>query len=143
MTIWKCIGDVVPTVTIKTYTNQKPCIDRDIHAKLKAQTITFNHGKVTGNMGEYKQCSYSLCKVIKHKQEKHQYRDKVESQFNGSDMRRMWQDLQIINDYKGKIGHVAYTVLLPDKLNTFVRFEDNTVPLTQPATKDCGPPSPC
>ena len=29
--------------------------------------------------------------------------------------------------------------LLPDKLNTFYsRFEDNTVPPTRPATKDCG-----
>ena len=36
--------------------------------------------------------------------------------------------------------HVADTnVLLPDKLNTFfARFEDNTVPPTWPATKDCG-----
>jgi hypothetical protein len=30
-------------------------------------------------------------------------------------------------------------VLLPDKLNTFfAHFEDNTVPPTLPATKDCG-----
>ena len=31
--IRKCIGDVVPTVTIKTYSNQKPWIDG---SKLKA-----------------------------------------------------------------------------------------------------------
>ena len=51
---------VVPTVTIKTYPNQKPWIDVNICAKLNAWTIIFNHGKVTGNMAEYKQCSYSL-----------------------------------------------------------------------------------
>jgi hypothetical protein len=78
--ISKCIGDVVPTVTIKTVPNQKPRIDGIICAKLKARTATFNHGKVTGNMTDYKQCSYSLCKAIK--QAKRQYRDKVESQFN-------------------------------------------------------------
>jgi hypothetical protein len=49
--IRKCIGDVVPKVTIKTYPNPpKMWIDGSIIPKLKARTITFNHGKVTGNM---------------------------------------------------------------------------------------------
>ena len=87
-------------MTTKTYPNQKPWIDGSIKAKLKVLTTAFNHGKVTGNMAEYKQCSYSLCKAIK--QAKHQYRDKVESQFNGSDTRGMWQGLQSITDYNKK-----------------------------------------
>ena len=89
-------------------------------------------------MAEYKQCSYSLRKAIK--QAKRQYRDKVESQFNGLDMRPMWQGLQTITDYKRKTSHVASTdILLSDRLNTFfARFEDSTVPLMRPATKDCG-----
>jgi hypothetical protein len=47
---------------------------------------------------------------------------------------------QSITDYKKKTSHVAdINVLLPDKLNNyFARFEDNTVPLTWPATKACG-----
>ena len=85
--IRKCIGDVVPTVTIKTFPNQKLWIDGSILTKLKAQTTAFSHGKATRNMTEYKQCSYSLRKAIKHA--KRQYRDKLEAQFNGSDMRRM------------------------------------------------------
>jgi hypothetical protein len=48
--ISKCIGDVVPTATIKTFPNQKPWIDGSIPAKLKAQTTAFNQGKATGNM---------------------------------------------------------------------------------------------
>ena len=89
-------------------------------------------------MDKYKQCSYSLRKEIK--QEKRQYRDKVESQFEDSDTKHMWQGLQTITDYKGKASHVVDTnVLLPDKLNTFFAcFEDNTVPPTRPTTKDCG-----
>ena len=63
--IRKCIGDIVPTVTIKTYPNQKLWIDGSIRVKLKARTTTFNHGKVDGNMVEYKQCSYSLHNAIK------------------------------------------------------------------------------
>ena len=72
--IRKCIEDVVPTVTIKTYPNQRPWTDGSTHTKLKAPTITtFNLGKMTGNMVEYKQCSYSLLKAIKLA--KCQYRD--------------------------------------------------------------------
>ena len=102
------------------------------------QNTDFNHGKATGNMTEYKQCSYSLHKAIK--QAKRQYRDKVESQFNSSNMRSMWQGLQSITDYKTKTSPVAdFDVLLSNKLNNFfARFEDNTVPLTWPATKACG-----
>ncbi|CDR18153.1 unnamed protein product [Oncorhynchus mykiss] len=91
-----CVEDVVPIATIKTFPNQKPWIDGSIRVKLKAQTTAFNQGKVTRNMTEYKQCSYSLRKAIK--QAKRQYRDKVESQFNGSDTRGMWQGLQSITD---------------------------------------------
>ena len=89
--IRKYIGDVVSTVTFKSYPNQKLWIDGSIRAKLKARTTAFNHGKATGNMAEYKYSSHSLRKAIK--EAKYQYRDKVESQFNGSDTRRMWQGL--------------------------------------------------
>jgi hypothetical protein len=52
----------------------------------------------------------------------------------------MWPGLQTITDYKGKTSQVEDTdALLSDKLNTFFpRFEDNTVPPTRPAPKDCG-----
>ena len=55
-------------------------------------------------------------------------------------MRQIWESLQTIMDYKKKTSPVEDPdVLLPDKLNNyFARFEDNTVPLTWPATKACG-----
>jgi hypothetical protein len=135
--IRKCIGDVVPAVTIKTYPNQKPWIDRSIHAKQKVRTTAFDQGKKTGNMEECKS-GYSLHKAIK--QAKRWYRDKVESQFNSSDTRWMWQGLQIITDYKRKTSYVVETdILLLDRLNTFfARFKYNTMPPTRPAIKDCG-----
>ena len=68
--------DVIHSVTIKTFPNQKPWIDGSIRAKLKARTTAFNHGKATANMTEYKQCSYSHRKTIK--QAKREFRDKVE-----------------------------------------------------------------
>ena len=88
-------------------------------------------------MSEYIQCSYSLRKAIA--QAKRQYRDRVESQFNGSDTRGMWQGLQSITDYKRKTSPVAdHNVLLPYKQNLFAHVEDNTVPLTWSATKTYG-----
>ena len=121
----------------KMWCNQKPWIDGSIRSKLKARTTAFNYGKVTGNITEYKQCNYSLHKAIK--QAKRQYRDKVESQFNGSDTRRMWQGLQSIIDYKENQPVADTDFLLPDKLNNFIaRFEDNTVQLIRPATKARG-----
>ena len=77
--------------------------------------------------------------LIRHSQ-RHYNREKVESQFNGSDTRGMWQGLQSIMEYKKKTSPVADPiVLLPDKLNNFfAHFEDNTVPPTRPATKTCG-----
>jgi hypothetical protein len=68
--ISKCIGDAVPTASIKTFPNQKPWTDGSIGAKLKA-----HQGKVTRNMTKYKQCSYSLRKAMK--QAKRQHREKV------------------------------------------------------------------
>jgi hypothetical protein len=50
--IRKCIEDVVLTLKIRIYPNQKPWIDGSICAKLKAGTTAFNHDKVTGNMDE-------------------------------------------------------------------------------------------
>jgi hypothetical protein len=37
----KCIDDVVPTVTVRTYPNQKPWITGNICTELKARPATF------------------------------------------------------------------------------------------------------
>ena len=60
--IRKCIGDVILTDNYnlpKTKT-----VNRWQHSR-KARTTAINHSKVTGNMVEYKQCSYSLHQAIK------------------------------------------------------------------------------
>ena len=57
-------------MTIKTYPNQKPWIDRGIRAKLKVRTTAFNHGKLTGNMIKYKHSSYAFRKASKQAKHK-------------------------------------------------------------------------
>jgi hypothetical protein len=37
----KCIDDVVPTVTVSTYPNQKPWITGNIHPELKGKAVAF------------------------------------------------------------------------------------------------------
>jgi hypothetical protein len=62
----------------------------------KGRTTAFNPSKVTGNMVEYKQCSYSFRKTIKQA-----------------------QCLSLYYDGLPRENHITDTeVLLPDKLNT-------------------------
>ena len=95
----KCIeDDVVPTGTVCTYPNQKTWITGNILTELKAGAATF---KVRDSNPEaYKKTRYAFRRNIK--QEKRQYRTKIESYYTGSDVRPMWQGLQTITDYKGK-----------------------------------------
>ena len=66
-------------------------------------------------------CSGCVARValrLTIKQEKRQYRTKIESYYTGSDARRMWQGLQTITYYKGKhIHELPSDTSLPDELN--------------------------
>jgi hypothetical protein len=122
--ISKCIGDVVHSVIIKTYPNQKPWIDGSIRAKLKARTIAFNHGKPTRTMTEYKQCNYTLCKAIKL--ENSQYRDKVVT------IQRLIHDTYVV---RSAVNHRLQKQNQPRHGHR--RLAHNALSLTRPATKAC------
>ena len=92
----KCIDDVVPTVFVRTYPNQKPWITGNIRTELKGRAAAFKERD--SNPEAYKKSRYALRRTIK--QAKRQY--KIESYCADSDFRRMWQGLQTITDYKGK-----------------------------------------
>jgi hypothetical protein len=54
----KCINDIIPTVTVRTYPNQKPWITGSICTELKARVTTF---KVRDSNPEaYKKYRYAL-----------------------------------------------------------------------------------
>ena len=55
----KCIDDVVPTVTVCTYPNQKPWITGNIRMELKARAAAFK--ELDTNPDTYKKSRYSLC----------------------------------------------------------------------------------
>ncbi|KAM9432956.1 uncharacterized protein ACWYII_016820 [Salvelinus alpinus] len=117
----KCIEDVVPTVTVHTYPNQKPWITGNIRTELMGRAAAF---KVRDSNPEAdKKSCYALRRTIK--QAKRQYRAKIESYYTGSDARQMWQGLQTITDYKGKHSHeLPSDTSLPDELiHFYARFE--------------------
>jgi hypothetical protein len=73
----KCINDVVPTVTERTYPNQKPWITGNILTELKGRAAAFKERD--SNPDAYKKSRYALRPTIK--QVKCQYRTKIESYY--------------------------------------------------------------
>ena len=114
--IIKCNNDVIPTVTVRTYPNQKPWITGNIRMELKARTAACKERET--NPPAYKKSCYALRRTIK--QAKRQYRIKTESYYTSSDAHRMWQGLNTITDYKGKPRReLPSDASIPDELNSF------------------------
>ena len=70
----KCIKDVVPTVPVHIYPNQKPWIKGNIRTELKGKASTFK--KQDSYSEVYKKSRYALRRTIK--QAKRLYRTKIE-----------------------------------------------------------------
>ncbi|XP_034454827.1 uncharacterized protein LOC117769796 [Hippoglossus hippoglossus] len=104
------------------YIGQKPWINGDVHAKLKARTDAY----ISGDLEEYRKSRYALRSAISSA--KRHYRDKVESHYKGSNTRNMWAGLKTISDYKAKTSSAdVVSASLPEDLNTFyARFERNS-----------------
>ncbi|KAI4891143.1 hypothetical protein NFI96_005363 [Prochilodus magdalenae] len=115
--ISKCTDDIVPKINVRTFPNQKPWIN-----------TAYN----TGDLESYKKARYDLQRTIRLA--KRNYRDRVESNYRGSDLRRMWNGLRAITDYKGGgICDMGLSSSLADELNAhYARFEANNA---APATK--------
>jgi len=69
-------------------------------------------------MDEYKAASYGLQRAVKDT--KRRYRDRVETQMEQRNTRRIWQELQTITDYRGRSpSTVSADASLEDDLNSF------------------------
>jgi hypothetical protein len=56
--ISKCTNNVIDTVTIRTYPNQKPWITGNIRTELKARIVAFKEWDI--NLDAYKKSRYNL-----------------------------------------------------------------------------------
>ncbi len=113
------------TVTIRTFSNQKPWMDRSIRVAVNHRTAAYNAGLLSGNMSEYKASCYALRCAIRAA--KLRYRERIESHFQLNDSRCMWQGLKTIcSSGNNSSAEVRADPLLAEELNTFYgRFECN------------------
>ncbi len=124
------------TVTIRTFSNQKPWVHRTIRDAVNHRTATYNAGLLSGNMSEYKASCYALRRAVRAT--KLRYRERIESHFQHvslNDSRRMWQGLKTIcSSGNNSSAEVRADPLLAEELNTFYgRFECNggaTLPIS-------------
>ncbi len=113
------------TVTIRTFSNQNPWVDRTIRDAVNHRTAAYKAGILSGNMSEYKASCYALKRAVRAA--KRQYRERIESHFQLNDSRRMWQGLKTIcSSGNNSSAEVKADPLLAEELNTFYgRFECN------------------
>ncbi len=67
------------TVRIRTFSNQKPWVDRTICDVVNHHTAAYNAGILSGNMSEYKTSCYTLTRAVRAA--KRRYRERIESHF--------------------------------------------------------------
>ncbi len=120
------------TMTVRTFPNQKPWVDRTIRAAVNKHTAAYNEALLSGNMSEYKASCYALRRAVRAA--KLRYREIIESHFQLNDSRRMWKGLRTICAFGNKSSaEVRADPLLADELNTFYgHFECNGGSATLP-----------
>ncbi len=113
------------TVKIRTFSNQKPWVDRTIRDAVNHRTAAYNASILSGNMSEYKASCYTLRRAVRAA--KRRYRERIESHFQLNDSRRMWQGLKTLCfSGNNSSAEVRADPLLAEELNTFYgRFECN------------------
>ncbi len=123
--VYMLTDQATETVTIRTFSNQKPWVDRTIRAAVNQRTAAYNAGLLSGNMSDYKASCYALRRAVRAA--KLRYRERIESHFQLNDSRRMWQGLKTIcSSGNNPSAEVRADPLLAEELNTFNgRFECN------------------
>ncbi len=113
------------TITVRTFPNQKPWVDRSIRDAVNKRTAAYNEALLSGNMSVYKASCYALRRAVSAA--KHRYKERIESHFQLNDSRRMWQGLRTICAFGNKSSaEVSADPSLAEQLNTFYgRFDCN------------------
>ncbi len=120
-------------VTIRTFSNQKPWVDRTIRDAVNHRTAAYNASPLSGNMSEYKASCYALRRAVRAA--KLRYRERIESHFHLNDSRRMWQGLKTIcSSGNNSSAEVRADPLLAEELNNLLwaAFECNGGSVTLP-----------
>ncbi len=117
--VYMLTDQATETVTIRTFSNQKPWVDRTIRAAVNQRTAAYNAGLLSGNMSEYKASCYALRRAVRAA--KLRYRERIESHFQLNDSRRMWQGLKTIcSSGNNSSAEVRADPLLAEELNNLL-----------------------
>ncbi len=100
------------TVTIRTFSNQKPWVDRTIRAAVHQRTATYNGSLLSGNMSEYRASCYALRRAVRAA--KLRYRERIKSHFQ---LNESW--LSFFSFGNKSFAEVRADPLLANELNTF------------------------
>ncbi len=103
------------TITVRTFPNQKPWVDRTIRATVNKRIAAYNEALLSGNMSEYKASCYALRHAVRAA--KFQYMERIESHFQC-----MWQGLRTICAFGNKSSaEVRADPLLADEVKHLLR----------------------
>lgn len=74
-----CVDNIIPTIQVRKFPNQKPWINSQVRHMLRARSLAFT----SGNKTEYKAAKYGLRKAITAATR--QYREKLDSFYSNAD----------------------------------------------------------
>ncbi|TWW55977.1 hypothetical protein D4764_09G0010270 [Takifugu flavidus] len=121
-----CVENTVPTRTVRSFSNSKPWITPDIKALLKEKTRAF----VSGDKEELKTVQRELRRKIR--QEKDNYRRKMENQLQQNNICGVWKGLKTISGFKEQKSQPVGDRRWANDLNLFFNRFDQ-VPTPPPA----------
>ncbi|TWW68206.1 hypothetical protein D4764_19G0000040 [Takifugu flavidus] len=136
-----CVENTVPTRTVRSFSNSKPWITPDIKALLKEKKRAF----VSGDKEELKTVQRELRRKIR--QEKDNYRRKMENQLQQNNICGVWKGLKTISGFKEQKSQPVGDRGWANDLNLFFQPAQSPLllppPLSVPAIhcSSC-PPSP-
>ncbi len=121
--ISKCADDVAITRTVTCFPNQKPWLNAEVRALLKARDAAFRAGEASALKVARKELTAGIVRA------KATYARKIQGHFTSNDPRSMWKGIKCIMDYNTRDAQCPGDPSLPDALNRFyARFEDPDTP---------------
>ncbi|XP_056880280.1 uncharacterized protein LOC130520605 isoform X2 [Takifugu flavidus] len=128
-----CVENTVPTRTVRSFSNSKPWITPDIKALLKEKKRAF----VSGDKEELKTVQRELRRKIR--QEKDNYRRKMENQLQQNNICGVWKGLKTISGFKEQKSQPVGDRGWANDLNLFFNRFDQVPTLPQPSLLCCYP----
>ncbi|TWW59863.1 hypothetical protein D4764_06G0013930 [Takifugu flavidus] len=123
-----CVENTVPTRTVRSFSNSKPWITPDIKALLKEKKRAF----VSGDKEELKSVQRELRRKIR--QEKDNYRRKMENQLQQNNICGVWKGLKTISGFKEQKSQPVSDRGWANDLNLFFNRPSPVSSAATPAT---------